>query len=299
MGGAMSGMHPLLKSGLGLFREASADGAESMWWDSAGGLYWCNSRAGTVHLSSLGDAVSGADDTVLRLPPVIAAFAPAPDGFVIAGKSAVALVNPRGVFQRTLARVTHPNDQVHFNVATCDPYGRFIIGTAGLDGFSNGTIYAVDPQGESWTVYDQAGLVTGMQWLDDGSRMWFTDTTHSTIFTSAYSSDGEMSDVQPFVRGVNGEGLARDAGGGFWTSSHGGRRVARWDGSGQLMLEFEIPAARVSAVCFGGAELSTLFVATSRAGVSQADLARYPLSGSIFGIETATHGFPTRPFGLP
>jgi len=229
----MDGMHPLLRSALGLFREATATAAESTWWDPSGGLYWCNSEAGTIHFSPLGAAVSGADDRVIKLPPLLAAFAPAPDGFVIAGKNAVALVNPAGRFLRTLARIEHSDDQIRFNESKCDPYGRFILGTAGVDGFSNGTIYSVDPSGEWKVLFEHAGVVTGMQWSDDGSRMWFTDTRESTIFTCDYTPYGEMKHVKEFVRGVRGEGLARDVDGGFWTSSAGGGRIARWDANGR------------------------------------------------------------------
>ena len=295
----MDGTHPLLRSALGLFREATAPAAESLWWASSGGLYWCNSEAGTIHFSALGAAVSGADDTVIKLPPLLAAFAPAPAGFVIAGKNAVALVSALGAFQRTLARIPHKDEQIRFNEAKCDPYGRFILGTAGTDGFSNGTIYSVDPDGEWKVLYEHAGLVTGMQWSDDGARMWFTDTRQSAILTCEYSAYGEMKNVQPFVRGIRGEGLARDTDGGFWTSCNGGGTVARWDSNGQQTLELEIPAKRVTSVTFGGPELSTLFIASSRIGLSAYDVSQQPLTGSIFGIETATHGFPTRPLGLP
>jgi sugar lactone lactonase YvrE len=295
----MDGMHPLLRSALGLFREATATAAESTWWDPSGGLYWCNSEAGTIHFSALGAAISGADDRVIKLPPLLAAFAPAPDGFVIAGKNAVAVVGPVGKFLRTLARIEHRDDQIRFNESKCDPYGRFILGTAGIDGFSNGTIYSVDPSGEWKVLFEHAGLVTGMQWSDDGARMWFTDSRESTIYTCEYTAYGEMRNVQPFVRGVRGEGLARDADGGFWTSSGGGGSIARWDANGRQSLELEIPAKRVTSVTFGGPELATLFIATSRAGLGVMDVNQQPLTGSIFGIETATHGFPTRPLGLP
>lgn len=295
----MNGMHPLLRSALGLFREPTATTAESAWWDPSGGLYWCNSETGTIHFSALGAAVDGSDDTVLRLPPPLAAFAPSPTGFVIASKNAVALVSPAGAFLRTLARVTHKDDEIRFDEAQCDPYGRLIVGTAGDQGFSNGTLYAIDPAGEWKVLYEHAGLVTGMQWSDDGSRMWFMDSRQSSILTCEYSAYGEMANVQPFVRGVRGEGLARDSAGGFWTSSDGGGKVARWDESGRQTLEFPVPVKRVTSVAFGGAELSTLFIATSRAGLSAAEVDAAPLSGAIFGMETATHGFPTRPFGLP
>jgi sugar lactone lactonase YvrE len=292
----MDGLHPLLRSALGLFRAASSTAAESLWWDPSGGLYWCVSETGALHFSSLGAPVDGAADTVLKLPPLLAAFAPAPEGFVVAGKNAVALVGLNGSFQRTLARIHHEDEHTRFNESKCDPYGRFILGTAGAGGFSNGTIYSVDPSGESKAIYASAGLITGMQWSDDGTRMWFMDSLQSTIFSCDYSPYGEMTRVQPFIRGVRGEGLARDIDDGFWTSSGGGA-VARWDANGRQTLELEIPVKRITSLTFGGPELATLFIATSRAGVTAADLERQPLAGSIFGIETATRGFPTRRFG--
>jgi sugar lactone lactonase YvrE len=290
----MDGMHPLLRSGLGLFREAIAPVSESIWWGPGDSLYWCNSLEGSIHISALGTAINGLDDRVTRVPPILAAFAPAPDGYVIAGVNAVAIVSPLGGFVRTLARVPHASDQIRFNEAKCDPYGRLVLGTTGFDGFSSGSLYSVDPSGEWRAIYNAAGLVTGMQWSDDGSRMWFTDTRVSTIFTCDYTPQGEMRNVRPFVVGVRGEGLARDAHGGFWTG--GGGRIVRWDSSGEQTLELAIPARRVTSLAFGGAELSTLFIATSRVGMSQTEISALPLSGAIFGIETATRGFPTRPF---
>jgi sugar lactone lactonase YvrE len=294
----MDGTHPLLRSGLGLFREAIAPVAESIWWGPDDSLYWCNSLEGTIHISPLGSPVTGVSDRILRVPPILAAFAPAPDGYVIAGANAVAVVNPLGGFVRTLSRIPHATEQIRFNEGKCDPYGRLILGTTGIEGFSTGSIYSVEPSGQWRSVFDGAGLVTGVQWSDDASRMWFTDTRLSTIFACDYTPGGDIRNVLPFVRGVRGEGLARDVHGGFWTSGGGGR-IVRWDSSGQQTLELAVPARRVTSLAFGGPELSTLFIATSRVGMAATELSAYPLSGAIFGIETATRGYPTRPFGRP
>jgi YD repeat-containing protein len=294
----MEGTHPLLRSGLGLFREALAPVAESIWWGPDDSLYWCNSLEGTIHISTLGSPVNGVSDRILRVPPILAAFAPAPDGYVITGANAVAVVNPLGGFVRTLARIPHATEEIRFNEGKCDPYGRLILGTTGIEGFSTGSIYSVEPSGQWRSIYDGAGLVTGVQWSDDGSRMWFTDTRLSTIFAGDYTSAGDIRNVRPFVRGVRGEGLARDAHGGFWTSGGGGR-IVRWDSAGEQTLELAVPARRVTSLAFGGPELSTLFIATSRVGLTATELSTHPLSGAIFGIETATRGYPTRPFGRP
>jgi sugar lactone lactonase YvrE len=299
MGGAMVDLHPLFRSGLGHFRDAKATAAVSLWWDPAGALYWCDSASGAVRRSELGGATNGSDDGAIPLPPPLAAFAPAPEGFVIAGRNAVALVSLAGTFVRALARVPFASDSLRFGAGACDPYGRLVAATSDLDGRGDGTIYVIDPSGECRPIYTRAGMVTGLQWSDDGSRMWFTDTRLATIFSCDYSATGEMTNVHPMVRGFRCSGLARDAIGGFWAGIYDDGRIARWDESGTQTLELQIPAARVTSVAFGGAELSTLFIATGREGLTDQQLTTYPLSGSIFGIETATKGYPTRPFGRP
>jgi len=293
----MVGMHPLFRSGLGLFREARTAVGGSLWWDPSGVLYWCDQSTGAVHRSALGGATNGSDDGAIALPPPLAVFAPSQDGFVIAGKNAVALVGPGGTGLRAFARVPHETDSVRFGAGACDPFGRLIAATFDSEGSAGGTMYSIEPNGESRAVYTRAGAVTGMQWSDDGTTMWFTDTRLATIFTCAYSPAGDMTNVQPLVRGSRCSGLARDAMGGLWAGTYDGGKIARWDASGNHTVDLELPAGRVTAVAFGGAELSTLFIATSRDGLTPQQLASNPLSGSLFGIETATTGYPTRSFG--
>ena len=293
----MVGMHPLFRSGLGLFREAKTAVGGSLWWDQSGFLYWCDQSTGAVHRSALGGATNGGDDGAIALPPPLAVFAPSQDGFVIAGKNAVALVGPGGTGLRAFARVPHETESVRFGWGACDPYGRLVAATFDAEGSSGGTIYSIEPNGESRPIYNRAGAVSGMQWSDDGGTMWFADVRLATIFSCGYSPAGDMTNVQPLVRGIRCSGLARDTMGGLWSGIYDGGKIARWDASGNQSLELEIPASRITSVAFGGAELSTLFIATSREGVTAQQLATHPLSGSIFGIETATTGYPTSPFG--
>jgi sugar lactone lactonase YvrE len=292
----MVDLHPLFRSGIGLFRDAKAASAGSLWWDPSGALYWCDQTSGAVRRSELGGATNGSDDGAITLPPPLAVFAPAPDGFVVAGRNAVALVSPTGSFLRALARVPFSSDTIRFVSGACDPYGRLIAATADVYGSGEGTIYSIDPSGECRPVYKRAGVVTGMQWSDDGARMWFTDTRLSTIFSCDYSPEGEMANVLPMVRGVRCTGLARDAIGGFWAGGYEGGWIGRWDDRGAQTLELAIPTAKVTSLAFGGTELSTLFIATGREGLSEQQLAAYPFSGSLFGIETTTRGYPTRHF---
>jgi sugar lactone lactonase YvrE len=95
------------------------------------------------------------------------------------------------------------------------------------------------------------------------------------------------------------DGLARDADGGFWNGIYDSGHVAHWDANGTKDLEFDVPAGHVTSVGFGGADLSTLFIATARENLTEQQLEAQPLTGSIFQVETSTHGFPVRSFGTP
>jgi sugar lactone lactonase YvrE len=58
-----------------------------------------------------------------------------------------------------------------------------------------------------------------------------------------------------------------------------------------------VPAPRVTSCAFGGPELRTLFVTTARTGLDDRQLAAWPLSGSLFGVETGVPGMPAHRFG--
>ena len=55
----------------------------------------------------------------------------------------------------------------------------------------------------------------------------------------------------------------------------------------------EVPAAKVTACTFGGADLDELFVTTSREGLGPDD---EPLAGSLFRAVPGYPGLPVREF---
>lgn len=60
------------------------------------------------------------------------------------------------------------------------------------------------------------------------------------------------------------DGAAVDADGCVWSARWEGSCVLRIDPRGRIDRVVEIPAQRVTNVCFGGAKLDTLYVTTSR-----------------------------------
>jgi sugar lactone lactonase YvrE len=291
----------LLRSEMSVFRTARSIIAESLWWDARDGLHWCDIDAGTLHTSALSGPADGRDDRVIRLPPPVSAFQPTGngDGFVFAGRDHVSIASLDGTIIRRLASFNQLSDRVRFNEAKCDPFGRFVVGGMSLDNEPSTAIYAVDALGEVHTLIGGIGVSNGFEWSDDGRTMWFTDTASRSMYVAEYSEADELANIRPFADGRMSDGLTRDVDGGFWNGIYDTGTVVHRDSDGQIDLELDVPAGHVTSVALGGAELSTLFIATARENLTEAQLEAQTLTGSIFQVETETQGFPVRTFGTP
>ncbi|HEY4267893.1 MAG TPA: SMP-30/gluconolactonase/LRE family protein [Galbitalea sp.] len=290
-------VHALLRSDPRVFRDARSIIAESIWWNPSGALEWCDIDAGVIHSSPLDGPADGSADRLLELPPPIAAFQPADEGYVVADLDSVFLVGADGSNRRTLARVEYASGGIRFNEAKCDPFGQFVVGSMEvMAGDRKAAIYVVTAEGGCRVLIDGIGVANGFEWSDDGGTMWFTDTATETIFVGDYDGN-RLENVRTFASGRASDGLARDADGGFWNGINDIGHVVHWTADGEVDLEFDVPAGHVTSVGFGGADLSTLFIATAREKLTEQQLVDEPLTGSIFAVETATHGFPARRFG--
>lgn len=67
--------------------------------------------------------------------------------------------------------------------------------------------------------------------------------------------------------------------------------------SGKLLEQHTIPASKVTSVMWGGPNLSTLYVTTSKLGLTATEMVKQPEAGSLFAIEgTGSKGRPEYQF---
>ncbi|VTN76115.1 SMP-30/gluconolactonase/LRE family protein [Klebsiella pneumoniae] len=57
-----------------------------------------------------------------------------------------------------------------------------------------------------------------------------------------------------------------------------------------------MPVRCPTMVCFGGADMKTLYITTTRENMEDDELAQYPLSGAIFTLPVAVAGMKKLPF---
>ena len=289
---------------LRVLRETRAILIESLWWDaSVATLNWVDITAGTLHTGPLDGAPDGADDRVIRLPPPASAFQPSADGgYVAALLDSVVRLDAAGSITHTLATIEHAHPELRFNEGKCDPFGAFVVGSMELrddspTGPADGAIYRVHPDGSVDLLVGGLGVANGFEWSESGDTFYFTDTPMKTVYAADYSARGELASVRPHLVGHSSDGLARDAGGGFWNGCYGEGLVVHWSADGEVDLEIEIPAPNVTSVALVGPELSTLVIGTARENLTEEQLVEHPLSGAIFALDTSTRGHPVSRFG--
>ena len=64
-----------------------------------------------------------------------------------------------------------------------------------------------------------------------------------------------------------------------------------------MLAEVPIPALGLTMSGFGGADLKTMFITTSRQGRSEAELAQYPGAGGVWAMRGEVAGVPVNEFG--
>lgn len=278
-----------------VFSDAGAVLVESIVWDPAAQrLRWTDITLGTL---TTADA-HGTVESSVPLPPPLASFQPrASGGFVAALGDTVVLTDAHGAVERELTRVEHAAEGMRFNEGKCDPFGRFLVGSMNLTtGDPDGALYSVEADGATRVLRGGFGVTNGIEWSDDGSVMYVTDTSTSTVYRAPYGADGELGELEPFVVGAAHDGLVRDDEGCFWSAVYGGGRVERYGPDGSHLETVELPAPNVTSVAFGGPDTATLFVGTARENLTEEQLRRAPHSGAVFAVPTRVHGFPANTF---
>lgn len=264
-------------------------------------MLWCDISAGVIHRSPLDAPADGSADNTVTLPPPVASFSLASigghRGLVVSLEDSIAAIDISDGSLRTLTKISHSRIGLRLNEGKVDPAGRWITGSMNLlDDDPIGAFYSVSGDGDVRMLYGGIGVANGLEWSLDGRRIFFTDTSVNTIYTGAYSTDGNITDVETFIQGGPHDGLAIDVDGNFWGALYGSGTVVHYDSTGAELYSIDVPAPNLTSVAFGGIDLSTLYVASARENLTEAQLDEYPLSGSVFAIETSTRGRGPTPF---
>jgi sugar lactone lactonase YvrE len=215
----------------------------------------------------------------------------------------VALQDGIGIFDLESERVSilaSPEAGVpgsRFNDGKCDPAGRFLAGTLNMEGKeASSALYSIDGRGSVRRLVEHVTISNGLAWTAEGRALYYVDTPTFEIarfdYDPASSSIGRRSVAVRVPREMGyPDGMDIDADGNLWVAHWDGGAVRCWSPrTGECLAEIAVPCARPTSCCFGGPGLDRLFITTARVGLSEADLAGQPLSGSIFSCAVGVSG---------
>jgi sugar lactone lactonase YvrE len=259
------------------------------WWPGWGGLRWVDMLAGDV--LSL-----GADGGVERrhVADVVAVVRPRRGGGAVLGiERGFALEESDGSV-RPLEDVWS-DSSVRMNEGGCDPDGRFYCGSMAYDQRAGAaSLYRLDPDGSVRVVLDAVTVSNGLEWSPDGTLAYYNDTATHSIAVFDYDREAGLTNRRVFAELQNRpDGLTVDAEGGVWTALSDGGAVRRYGPDGELDAIIDVPANKVTACTFGGADLDELFITTSREGLEPGE---DPRAGALFRAVPGVRGLPARTF---
>ncbi|SDD72570.1 SMP-30/gluconolactonase/LRE family protein [Actinokineospora iranica] len=265
-------------------------------WDVlTGTLVWVDILSSEAHRY---DPVTGKDE-VLALPQHVGAVKPRAGGGLVANlRDGVALLERDGS-RRWL--VYWGRDGYRGNDAGIDPAGRLWAGTTAYGtGSAAGWLACVEPSGAARVALDDVQVSNGIGWSPDGTRLYFIDSPTNRVDVFDYDvATGDAVNRRPLcaVAGPGSpDGLCVDADGCVWVALWDGSAIRRYTPTGDLDREIQAPVSRPTACCFGGPDLTDLYVTTARRGLTEAQLSEQPLAGSVLVFPGAGTGHPTTAF---
>lgn len=244
------------------------------------------------------------------MPEMISAMAKRRDGtLLVASQSGLNVFEPK-TFDRGqpgLRRVASPEADRpgnRSNDGAPDAKGRFWIGTMQNNLGPNaeelpitqrsGALWRIEPDLTATMVIDGLGITNGIAWSPDSRTLYVIDTMDQTIFAYDFDLDtGTVRNKRVFsdVKDLGyADGSCIDAEGCLWNARWEGSAVVRIAPSGKIDAVVPIPATRVTSCAFGGANLDTLYVTTSRLNLDADTLARYPQQGGLFALKPGIKG---------
>lgn len=216
-------------------------------------------------------------------------------GFILAMRTGIFLANAQGEIESQVCE--NPNNPLvaRFNDGGVDQNGRFYAGTYwGSTPFNGALLLRIDANLAAKVIQCDIQGANGLAFSPDKRWMYSADTPNHVIYRTPMLVDGELGKREIFktfaVGGGRPDGAAVDVEGCYWIALFDGYRIARISPTGEILEEHTLPVRYPTMVCFGGEDMKTLYITTTRENMDSSELTERPLSGALFVMRTHIAG---------
>ncbi len=205
-------------------------------------------------------------------------------------------------------RLAHPPydpGAQRFNDGKADAQGRFWVGTIDDARQPRAALYRWS-KGDLDRVAEGITVSNGLAFSPDGATLLWADTkAHAVYAFDLEAGSGGLTRRRVFKQfpvraegqalisyGGRPDGAAMDSEGAYWVAMFEGQRLLRIAPDARVLLELPLPVRCPTMPCFGGADLRTLYITTSRENRPAEELAGQPLAGCVLQLRVEVPGLP-------
>jgi len=272
-------------------------GEGACWWPERKSWCWVDIIGHTIYMRDENDNQQSFDmgGYVTTLVPVAGR-----NELLVGLKDGVAFFSPERGLGKRIA-VLEERENVRCNDGKCDPAGRLWIGTMQMPAAEGtGNLYCITGSAAPELKLAGVTISNGLVWNND--KMYYNDTHTGSVQEFSYDAQSgaiAFKRVAVHIPPALGwpDGMAIDSNGMLWVAHWGGYGVYCWNpDTGELLGKVEVPAPHVSSCAFGGPEMNEMLITTAREHMTEAQIAEYPLSGSVFHVRLPIKGLPANYF---
>jgi sugar lactone lactonase YvrE len=176
----------------------------------------------------------------------------------------------------------------------CDRQGRFWTGSISRSGPGQAGFYQLEGD-RLLRRFDGISVANCLAWSPDGRTLYFGDTFQQTVWRCDYDiATGRAGAPSPFIQVPMEEGqldgAAVDSEGRYWVALYRGGCVRCYGADGTLLRQIDLPISQPTMVAFGGADLTDLYITSTRYGKDAVALEAEPGLGHLYRIRNAGRG---------
>lgn len=245
-------------------RTAARHGQAPTWDAGTGSLLWVDAPAKAVHR-----LVAGGRNHTLEVPQHVSAAKPrSHGGLVLHLAEGIALFEADGK-QRTWLTYW-ARDGVHGGATATDTSGRLWACTVRHDEGGDGWLVRLAGDGAIRLARDDVAAGTGLAFDPQDTHLYLADSPARRIDVFDFDApSGEVRHRRPLCESVGGEpaGLCVDTAGCLWVAMRDRAELHRYTPDGELDRSVPLPVRQPTGCCFGGSDLTDLYVTSRREGV--------------------------------
>lgn len=266
-------------------------GESPVWCEQRHLLWWVDITAGLLHAFS---PATGQDKSWSMNQPIGCVALTEGPALLVGLHHGMHLFDPES---ETLTFVCQPEAHLPSNRpndAAMSRDGRFFVGTMAQkpDGVPRGSLYRMDPDGSTSHLLDGLHVPNGIAISPDNRTLYLSDSWASVRQIWAFDLDdsGNISNRRPFFDTTplpgRPDGACIDEDGGYWSAAIDGGELLRISPDGTVDTRIALPLRKPTKPCFGGENLSTLYITSLNAGGGD------DYSGAILAVRPGRRGLP-------